>query len=328
MFALLRLTGNAWFLLLLGATVGATALALASREVIVGLTLDARYEGRVAVGQSLSYAFRVANGGRRTSTPVTMLLHTDGLADLTVYVGALRSGEHAAFATPRLALQRGVKEHMRVDMFASPSLGLVRAHLVLGYDQHLVIHPQLLGVDRRASLAGRAAESAEVAARGAGTEPFGIREWQRGDEHRHVHWRSTARHGRLVVLERGETMEPAMRVLLIGPPTADGFEAALSTAAGLCDEDLRAGKSVTGAVWLGAGMALAPTGSRLELLDWWAALGDVEVPDAASFAAAAVAAFGAGELLVAGPPAALDDWLPRAGQACSPLVLRRLAVDA
>ena len=326
MFALLQLTGNSWFLLLSAAAVGAFALVVASREEITGLTIQAWSDPRVAVGQQLTYTLRISNGGARTSTPVSMLMHNDGLADVTAYIGPLRPGECVNFVAPCLALQRGVRRHIRIELFSSASLGLIRAHLnrVWTYQPDHFIHPALLEVDRPRPTTGRSADSGTAASRGTGTEIYGAREWQRGDDHRHVHWRSTARHGRLVVLERGETRAPAVRLLLVGPSSEDGFEAALSTAAGLCDKELHAGEPVTVAAWLADGLALAPTGSRVELLDWWAALVDVTVPDAVAFPAAAIAVFGTGDLIVAGPSATLDQWLPEVGPACDPLVLGRL----
>jgi len=91
---------------------------------------------------------------------------------------------------------------------------------------------------------------------------------------------------------------------------------------------LRCGRPVTVAGWLPGGLTLAPTGSRLDVLDWWSSLVEVAVPDPRGFESAALAAFGTGELLVAGPPSTLDVWLPAAGPSCATLRLHRVEVGA
>ncbi len=51
---------------------------------------------------------------------------------------------------------------------------------------------------------------------GAGLDVRGVREWRPGDAVRHVHWRSTARTGRLTVLEYGEPTVDMFGVLIAG----------------------------------------------------------------------------------------------------------------
>jgi uncharacterized protein (DUF58 family) len=326
MFALLWLTGNSWFLLLAGAAIGVFGLGATSRAQINDLTLKARHEPRVAVGDELEAVLAVVNAGQRATSPVSVLLHTEGLADVTVYVGPLWPGESAAVPIRRSALRRGVAELTRVEMTSSPSLGLVRASLHREFPEHVTIHPEQREADEKARTR-RLAENAEGdAVRGPGSDPLGVREWRHGDDHRHVHWRSTARHGRLVVLERGETPLSELRLALVGPVVAQDFESALATAAATCDGALRSGRLVTVAAWLPGGPAVALVGSRLALLDWWSALGDVVLPDARAFARSATATFGRGDLVVAGPAAALDSWFPSARDACAPVNLRRLEV--
>jgi uncharacterized protein (DUF58 family) len=328
MFGLLQLTGNSWFLLLAGAAIGVFGLATTSRASISDLTLSLRHEHRVAVGEELELVLAVRNEGSRTTSPVSLLVQTDGLADVTAYVGPLWPGESADLQMRRHALRRGVVAETRIDMTSSPSLGLVRAYLHRDLHDHVTIHPpRREGVDLARTR--RLAEDVETdAVRGAGPDPLGVREWRHGDDHRHVHWRSTARHGRLVVLERGETPVLALRLAFVGPSDADGFEVALASAASACDRALRSGQQVTVAAWLLDGATTAQVGSRLELLDWWSALSDVVLPDARMFARSAAATFGAGDLVVAGPDAALDLWFAQALAGCAPMVLHRLEVGA
>jgi uncharacterized protein (DUF58 family) len=327
MFALLWLTGNSWFLLLAGAAIGVFGLGATSRAQINDLTVSARHEPRVAVGDELAAVLAVSNKGGRTTSPVSLVLCTEGLADVTVYVGPLWPGESADIPIARTALRRGVVELTRVEMTSSPSLGLVRAHLQREFPEHVTIHPEQRRADEAVRTRRLADDGQGDPVRGPGPDPLGVREWRHGDDHRHVHWRSTARHGRLVVLERGDTPASALRLALVGPDGLADFEAALATAAATCDRAMRSGRSVTVAAWLTDGPTVALVGSRLELLDWWSALAEVALPDPKVFARSATAIFGRGQLVVAGPFAALDSWFPSACEASAPLNLRRLDVD-
>ena len=326
MFALLWLTGNSWFLLLAGAAIGVFGLGATSRAQINELTMSTHHEQRVAVGEELEATFLVSNPGRHTTSPVSLVVHTDGLADVTVYVGPLWPGESASVPIARTALLRGVVELTRVEMTSSPSLGLVRAHLQREFPEHVTIHPEQREADEAVRTRRLADEADGDSVRGPGPDPLGVREWRHGDDHRHVHWRSTARHGRLVVLERGETPASVLRLAMVGPDGLTDFEDALATAAATCDRAMRSGRSVTVAAWLTDGPTVALVGSRLELLDWWSALAEVVLPDARHFARTAIAIFGRGDLVVAGPATVLDSWFPSARDACAPLILRRLEV--
>ena len=66
---------------------------------------------------------------------------------------------------------------------------------------------------------------------GPGLDVRGVREWRPGDATRHVHWRSTARTGRLTVLEHGEPGIGALGVLAVGRAGEPRFEHAVAVAA-------------------------------------------------------------------------------------------------
>ncbi len=76
-------------------------------------------------------------------------------------------------------------------------------------------------------------------------EFFGLREWREGESQRLVHWKVSARRGKLMVRElRGEDRTPVHLVLLTRVPGQPvkrhpGFEVAVSLAATLCEQLLR-----------------------------------------------------------------------------------------
>lgn len=85
--------------------------------------------------------------------------------------------------------------------------------------------------------------------RGAGMEFFGIREYRQGDSIRHVHWRSAARTGRLVVREFEELPASRLGVLIdsgkpVGSEPETSFEDGVSAAASIALYALGAGHPV------------------------------------------------------------------------------------
>jgi hypothetical protein len=113
---------------------------------------------------------------------------------------------------------------------------------------------------------------------GLGLDLAGIREWRTGDDPRRVHWRSTARRGRLVVAERGTGPAPALRVVVVGPSEAPDWEPLVATAAATARVAQIAGRPVSVTCWGTTGPSAIAAGTPVDLLDWWAALGTVLLP--------------------------------------------------
>jgi len=71
--------------------------------------------------------------------------------------------------------------------------------------------------DPRAELA--ATEAIESSRKGIGNDYYGIREYSPGDSLRHVHWRSSARMGKLIVKEYEQELRPSSAIVLaLGKP--------------------------------------------------------------------------------------------------------------
>lgn len=282
--ALAMLTGNAWFLLLVGA---ASGLLVAARLVRprAELALQAPTTTRVAVGDLAPQRLVVVNCGRRTSPGVLLTHEIAGLDPIRGYVPPLPPGRSAQLDLSRPAVRRGVSGVAHVHLDCAAPIGLLRLRLLWEYRQLLVVHPARVAPDAVARPAGAADEAIDPHA-GAGLDVAGVRDYRPGDDPRHVHWRRTARRGALVVTERGTGPDRALRLLVVGPSSAPDWEALVATAASTCQAAQRAGRLVQVAAWVGLGPGQpAPTGRPVELLDWWAALDLAELPDPGAFAA-------------------------------------------
>ena len=228
-------------------------------------------------------------------------------------LGRLDPGERVSVPLVRAATDRAVAHGTVVHLLSRPGLGLLATLRRFTSTATSRSTPACTTSADHPVTRHRVAGASAAVVRGPGHEVLGVREWRSGDDHRRVHWRSTARTGRLTVLERGDAVAAELRLVLVGPDDADGFEDVLSAAASVCDRALRSGRPVTAVAWHVNGPVLARTTARLDLLDWWSGVTDTVLPDPAAFGPLAVAGFGAGELLVAAPPETADGWFSAAG---------------
>lgn len=115
-----------------------------------------------------------------------------------------RSDEKVVCEYVLTPLRRGTYELGPVSMLFTDPLGLFEFPRTLPTESRLTVVPNPLRVEglsiwSTGSLGEHQFEG--VGAKGSGIEFHGIREYKPGDELRRVHWRSTARHGQLNVIE-------------------------------------------------------------------------------------------------------------------------------
>ena len=319
-------SGTSWFVLLAGGVVGLAATGLLAKARLDGLAVHVDQAPRVSAGDAFTTRVSVVNEGGRTSSAAVLHLHTHGVECCVVSVPRLAPGERTSAVVHRRSASRGVAEATAALLTARPSLGLREGRRVVAVPGRLVIHP-LLAQRADRPVTHRHETGADAAGReraDAGAEVVGVREWRSGDDPARVHWRTTARSGRLAILERSSTQAEELRVVLVGSDRHPGFEEALSDAATVCDRGLQHGSAVTVVAWHVEGPVLGAAGSRWDLLDWWSTVHDTVLPDPREFGRLALTGFGPGDLLVAGPAEADLAWLHAASTSCPGLRLRRL----
>ncbi|HTJ41100.1 MAG TPA: DUF58 domain-containing protein [Kofleriaceae bacterium] len=136
--------------------------------------------------------------------------------------------------------------------------GLFRKSRDIDTEGEVLVYPQLVPVARptpRTESAGDATAS-RLGRRG---DFYGLREYREGDDRRDVHWKSSARTGRMLVREYEDELNRKVAVVVdnalpadvlaaiedgANPPEADALERAISLAASLAIAYLDAGWSV------------------------------------------------------------------------------------
>jgi uncharacterized protein (DUF58 family) len=133
------------------------------------------------------------------------------------------------------AVPRGRYAFETVRLTIEDPFSLARTEIVQGEPQALVVYPRLVTIERLFSEGGAHAQDGRrlLLRRPTGFELHSVREYEQGESLRKVHWRSTARRGRLMVKELEDAPRDEVAVLLDGDAGAvsnDSFEIAVRAA--------------------------------------------------------------------------------------------------
>ena len=139
----------------------------------------------------------------------------------------------------------------------------------------VVVRPRLTALDGLFSDAGRAAGDGRrvLLRRTAGFDFHSVREYERGESLRRVHWPTSARRGQLMVKELEDTAHDGVVVILdcdpryaVGDPPESSFDAAVRVAGSLLQAHAVRGRSAT-LVLTGRARAVVPVRSAAADLD-------------------------------------------------------------
>jgi uncharacterized protein (DUF58 family) len=145
------------------------------------------------------------------------------------------------------ALPRGryAFDETRVEL--GDPFGLHRAVIALPRPPALLVYPRLVALDRLFSDAGALAHDGRkmLLRRPTGFDLHSVRDYERGDSLRKVHWRSTARRGQLMVKELEDSPRDEIAVLLDADASAvsgESFDVQVRAAGSLLDAYVRRGR--------------------------------------------------------------------------------------
>jgi uncharacterized protein (DUF58 family) len=180
-----------------------------------------------------------------------------------VLVPYLPAGQTRSAAYRGQLPRRGLYHFGSIELATGFPFGLFRRIAVCRRPGRLYVYPRLGRLGRRGLRPSREAfegsQHRERCSGQASGDFFGVRQWQRGDSRRWIHWRATARHGSIVVrqFERYRREDLAVLVDLWQPARPvdrdrDCVELAVSFAATVVAERCRGGG---GELLLGVGGA-------------------------------------------------------------------------
>lgn len=263
-------TGAGWLLLvavvvgvLLGATLGWVEawIAASVAAVLLLLCLPFLFGGhdyamrlelerdRVVAGSEIGGRLEITNRSHRVSLP--------GLVDIPVgeglveaHVPLLRGGARHVETLAIAARRRGVIRVGPMTIGRGDPVGILRREITWPDVQDVYVHPVTVAIPSTSAGLIRDLEGTPTSTIVDHDLSFhAIREYVPGDSQRHIHWKSTAKTGVLMVRQYEETRRSRI-ALLLGLNTVDEyasddeFEMAVSAAASLGVQGIRDGRDV------------------------------------------------------------------------------------
>lgn len=192
---------------------------------------------RVTVGEPVSGAVEVENRSRAPMLPLRLELPV-GAGGVAFQLPVLAPAKHhqELFVVP--TERRGVIEVGPVRSVRGDPVGLLRREVLWSQVHEIFVHPRIvplepLGAGLMRDLEGTTSENVSM----SDLAFHALREYSPGDDLRHVHWRSSARHGQLLVRQFLDTRRSHLTVVVDSRPDAytsdDDYELAISVAGSL-----------------------------------------------------------------------------------------------
>ncbi len=222
---------------------------------------------RVVAGERAFGRLLVTNTGSRRSTPSRLELPVGrGLAEFAIPALAAGAEHEELFAVPtqkRAVIIAGPAVSVRGD-----ALGLVRRSVRWSDPVELFVHPPTVRLRPSAAGLVRDLEGEVTKAITNNDLAFhALRPYEPGDDRRYVHWRTTARTGRLMVRQFNETRRSQLVLLHFaeerGYASEDEFELGVSVLASIAQQVLRDGTKVR----IASGIGELRTATPITMLD-------------------------------------------------------------
>lgn len=164
------------------------------------------------------------------ATPESMARGADGVDGRSRSIALERVGPGAELEVEyeMSAARRGVFEYANLSVSSGGVFGSTEVSRRVRVRSPLTVFPRIYPLssfpfEPRNSAAPE--EAFEWSRKGIGQDYFGVREYVRGDSLRHIHWRSSARQGRLIVKEYQQEFRPSTGlVVLLAKPAFGDFD--------------------------------------------------------------------------------------------------------
>jgi uncharacterized protein (DUF58 family) len=257
--AVVGVVGGLAFGLVEGWVVAAIAVALLLLSVPFllgahdyGIRLELAKD-RVVAGSEVTGSLDIVNRSTRVALPgVVDVPVGPGLVE--VHVPLLRGGIGHRESLAISAQRRGVIQVGPMTVGRGDPVGILRREHAWPGVQHIYVHPVTVAIPSTSAGLVKDLEGAPTSdIVDADLSFHALREYVPGDSYRHVHWKSTAKTGKLMVRQYEETRHSRIAIVLdlaLGGYAApvdgpgDEFEMAVSAAASLGVQGVREGRDV------------------------------------------------------------------------------------
>lgn len=231
-------TGNNGLYILLALFLAVLVVSgLVSRRNVEDLTVSLDGPEEIFAGEPARFVVRLVNRGR---LPRRALLVKVSGASSPLLFPRLDPLVPESRAVDLIFTRRGKRTLESLLVYSGYPIGLFRKGRLHPVAGERLVYPSPRRFDRPLDLRGSEGDGRPSPARGEGADVRHLREAGPGDALRDIHWRQTARQGRLIAKDRGaERSRDALVVLDVARPAGAGpswdtrFERAVSEATGL-----------------------------------------------------------------------------------------------
>ncbi|SFR68199.1 Uncharacterized conserved protein, DUF58 family, contains vWF domain [Agromyces sp. CF514] len=238
---------EAWVVAVMAASLllACVPFLLGAHDYRVRLDLD---RDRVVAGSEIRGTLDLVNRGSRVSMPSVVDIPV-GRGLVEAHIPLLRGGAHHEERLVIAAQRRGVIDVGPMTVSRGDPLRVLRREMRWPEVQRVHVHPVTVALPPSSAGLVRDLEGApSTDLVDADLSFHAVRQYVPGDSQRHVHWKSTARTGRLMVRQYEESRHARIAVLLDldldGYSSDDEFEVAVSAAASLGVQGVREGRDV------------------------------------------------------------------------------------
>ena len=219
---------------------GLLGASFVTPQGLKGLVLERSVPPSVTAGEQAVVGVTLRNDSKR-ATPSLRLedLHL-GFEPAAFFVERAKPGSASTCSSTRTSTLRGIYEGGDIKVISGAPFGLLSAKRTFKVDGRVVVLPlwvELRNFPLQDATASPQELEGEMARVGAGAEFVGLRPYRPGDPRRHVHWRSSARRGDLVVREHQEEVMGPVVIALAGADQGErpdsSFETLVSAAASI-----------------------------------------------------------------------------------------------
>lgn len=203
---------------------------------------------RVVAGSEVAGSLDIVNRSTRVALPgVVDIPVGPGLVE--VHVPLLRGGSDHRESLAISAHRRGIIQVGPMTVGRGDPVGILRREHAWPGVQHIYVHPVTVAIPSTSAGLVKDLEGAPTSdIVDADLSFHALREYVPGDSYRHVHWKSTAKTGKLMVRQYEETRHSRIAIIVdlgvAGYASDAEFEMAVSAAASLGVQGVRDGRDV------------------------------------------------------------------------------------
>ena len=288
-----------WLFVLAAGVIGLVVGSVVVPQHLGSAVVERVVPKRARVGDDVRIGLRLINEGKRRLPLMRVTDGFDAFAPVAAASDRLEPGENALAEQVRTSLRRGRFESGQCILRAGSPFGFFTSRRIVEVESPMMVVPSWVDLTSFPILEPSSIPFDvlhERARTGAGEEYLGVRDYRPGDPPRAVHWRTTARAGRLVVREFEEEVASKVSLVLTGidagDPPDSAFEALVSAAASIAIYAMQTGHPVELARWEADGTETRIDGpDRYAVLDWLAGAEPVDA-SMATLAGASLARIG------------------------------------